>query len=137
MSNENDFPDVYRLICLLENRQFDKESLNRIYLEQLQDERFFCFVYEQGHKIAGILNMKMENHLHYCGKVMMIMELAVLEEYRSQGIGSELFEYAVSFAKDHGCIRMELETSMWRERAHAFYEKHGMTKGHYYYSMNL
>jgi PhnO protein len=137
LSNVNDFPDVYRLICLLENRSFDYESLKRIYHEQLQDERFFCFVYEKDHEVTGLLNMKMENHLHHCGKVMMIMEFVVQEESRSQGIGSELFEYAVSYAKEHGCVRIELETSMWREKAHAFYERHGMIRDHYYYTMNI
>lgn len=134
---ERDVKEIKQLIDLLENRCFDEETFQRIYMKQLNDESYACFVYEHDGKILGCLNMRMEEQLHHCSKVAQILEFCVSEESRSEGIGRQLFQYALSYAKENGCEQIELETSLWRKRAHAFYEREGMIFDHAYYTMKL
>jgi len=50
----------------------------------------------------------------------------VVDEYsRSQGIGGKLLECAEQWAHEKGCSAISLRCNVVRERAHAFYERHG------------
>lgn len=137
IAEEKDTKDVQELIELLENSSFDSETFAAIFKDQLADERWTCFVYEVKGKIQGCLNMRMEEQLHHCAKVAQVLELIVKEDVRSKGIGSKLFDAACRHARENGCVQIELETSSWRKRAHAFYEKEGMNDDHVFYTMKL
>lgn len=136
-AEEKDTDICLELINILENRTFSREVFRELFREQLEDEKFACFLYEEEGKVLGLINVKTENELHHCAKVLFIREFVVLPDFRSRGIGKQLFEYALSHAKRCGCIRAELETGMQRTRAHAFYEREGMIRDHFYYTMNF
>ncbi len=52
-------------------------------------------------------------------------DIFVLEEYRRQGVGRDLFLKCVREAKRHDCGRMEWAVLTWNEKAIQFYEKLG------------
>ncbi len=54
-----------------------------------------------------------------------ISGLVVDERYRSQAIGRRLLERAERWAREQGCRAIGLRSNVIRERAHAFYERHG------------
>src|SRR5919197_5473216 len=54
-----------------------------------------------------------------------IAGLVVDETHRNQGIGAELVETAERWAREKGCRTMRVWSRIQRERAHAFYERHG------------
>jgi PhnO protein len=136
-SDEKDLEQIQRLTELLENREFDHEDFRRIYHAQLADPRYICFVWENETGIHGLLNMRMEAQLHHCARTAQITELIVDEECRGKGTGKQLFTHACAYAKEQGCAQIELETSLWRKRAHAFYEREGMISDHAWYTMKL
>ena len=136
-AEEKDTDICLELMNILENRTFDRDLFAGLFKEQLEDDKFACFLYEEEGKALGLINVKMENELHHCAKVLFIKEFIVLPDCRSKGVGKQLFEYTLSYAKECGCIRAELETGMKRVRAHAFYEREGMIKDHFYYTMNF
>ena len=136
-AGKEDRERIQQLTELLESQQFNTEDFEKIYLDQLNDERYVCFVYETEEGILSFLNMRMEAQLHHNAKVAQILELVTEENRRSQGIGRELFLYACDYAEKNGCVQIELETSLWRRRAHAFYEREGMTADHAYYTKKL
>ncbi len=136
-AGKEDRERIQQLTELLESRKFDPEDFAGIYLDQLNDERYVCFVYETEEGILAYLNMRMEEQLHHSAKVAQILELVTQENKRSLGYGGELFRYACDHAKQKGCVQIELETSLWRKRAHAFYEREGMTADHAYYTIKL
>ena len=70
-------------------------------------------------------------------KVAEVIEFCVDTKHRSQHIGAKLFEYAKTYAKDNGCVVLDLTTNQKRHRAHKFYENHGMDQTHYKYTLNL
>jgi GNAT superfamily N-acetyltransferase len=51
--------------------------------------------------------------------------LVVAEGRRSHGAGASLLEAAETWARNHGCRSMSVRSNVIRERAHAFYERHG------------
>ena len=51
--------------------------------------------------------------------------LVVDERVRSGGAGARLLAAAEEWARKHGCKGMSVRSNVIRERAHAFYERHG------------
>ena len=43
--------------------------------------------------------------------------------------GKALLDEALERARERGCFALELESAVWRERAHAFYLREGMKQG--------
>lgn len=54
-----------------------------------------------------------------------ISGLVVDERARSLGIGRRLLERAEDWAREKGCVSASVRSNVIRERAHAFYERHG------------
>jgi GNAT superfamily N-acetyltransferase len=51
--------------------------------------------------------------------------LVVDERFRSQRVGERLLARAEEWARENGCRAIGLRSNVIRERAHAFYERHG------------
>jgi GNAT superfamily N-acetyltransferase len=51
--------------------------------------------------------------------------LVVDERFRSQRVGERLLARAEEWARENGCQAIGLRSNVIRERAHAFYERHG------------
>lgn len=134
----NDLDGIYQMVCLLEECEFDRTEFERIYRNMLKEpERYVMLLAFQDDEPVAYLGMRMEELLHHNAKVCEILEFLVLPTTRSQGIGHRVFEYACQFAKDQGCVQIELSSNMRRLRAHAFYERQGMTKDHFNFTMPL
>ena len=54
-----------------------------------------------------------------------ISGFVVDERYRSQRIGMHLLARAERWARERGCREIGLRSNVIRDRAHAFYERHG------------
>ncbi len=128
---------IYALICDMEQTVLNKCKFDKIFTELIESADNYFLVYEDNKEIQGILHMRTEYQLHHCAKIAEVMELSVKEGARSKGIGCELFESACNKAKELNCLQIEVCCNRLRERAHKFYEKQGMQKFHYKFSMNL
>jgi len=53
--------------------------------------------------------------------------LVVDERFRSQRVGEHLLARAEEWAREAGCQAIGLRSNVIRDRAHAFYERHGYT----------
>lgn len=128
---------VKHLIEVLEETVFDEREFTAAFNAQLLDPHWHCFVCEAGGKIAALLNMRIDYQIHHAAKVAEILELVVEEDCRGQSIGRELFAHACEFAREEGCVQIELCSSMRRTDAHRFYEREGMRKDHFNFTMPL
>jgi GNAT superfamily N-acetyltransferase len=54
-----------------------------------------------------------------------ISGLVVDERYRSQRVGERLLARSEEWARERGCATIGLRSNVIRDRAHAFYERHG------------
>jgi (aminoalkyl)phosphonate N-acetyltransferase len=136
-AKRTDIKAIYDLICDMENTKLDDTKFEDIFRLYLEDDRIFCIVAENEKKIIGCLNLRIEYQLHHTEKVAEIMELAVKEEYRSKGVGKQLFEKVSEIAKDNDCLQIEVCCNQLRLKAHQFYERQDMHKFHYKFSKKL
>lgn len=54
----------------------------------------------------------------------------VRADYRSQGLGHAMFEWAIGEARRHGCALVQLTTDKTRTDAHRFYDSLGFVSSH-------
>lgn len=71
------------------------------------------------------------------GKYLEIEDLVTAEAARSKGYGSELFDWVVDFAQQHECRQVRLVSRVTRTDAHRFYERKGMRREAYYFSLDV
>lgn len=128
---------IYALICDMEQTILNKCEFDKIFTEKISNADNYFLVYEDNKEILGVLHMRIEYQLHHCAKIAEVMELSVKEGFRSKGIGNELFISACKTAKELNCLKIEVCCNRLREKAHKFYEKQGMQKYHYKFTMDL
>ena len=109
----------------------DKAGFHEAYRDYMKDDKMHCLVAEMDREVAGVLNLRIGTMLCRCGKIGEIVELAVRNSMRSQGIGHGLFQEAYHIAREAGCVRFEVSTNRTRLGAHRFYEREGMERSHY------
>ncbi len=59
-------------------------------------------------------------------KTLYIDDLCVDKSFRGKHIGKQLYDYAVSFAKENGCYNLTLNVWNCNDSAMKFYEKCGL-----------
>ena len=85
---------------------------------------------QQGN-IIGTLQISFLQYLTYRGSIRAQFEaVRVHEAYRGQGIGQQLFEWAIARAKKKGAHVIQLTTDKQRPEAKKFYEGLGFKASH-------
>ena len=80
-----DLPEIYQLICALEETAFPKEIFTWGYDAILANSSHLLLVAEEQGKVQGVLHLRMEFQLHHCDRIAEIMELIVSPAARSKG----------------------------------------------------
>ena len=86
-----DKEEIYNLICILENKEINKEHFDCVFENSLKDEDIIYLVYRD-EKIEGFLSFKIHHYLHHDHDTGEIVELVVLPEKRNLKIGKQLIE---------------------------------------------
>ena len=133
----SDCKKVYELICGMECRELPFDRFQLIFCDQLSSEHFYCLVEERDDCLIAVLNLRFEDQLHHTECIAEIMEFAVEEAFRGQGIGKTMLEEACKIAKEHGCSQIEVACNQLREETHRFYLREGMHSFHYKFSKSL
>lgn len=131
-----DINEIYQLICILENKEINKEHFDNVYKEGLKDQSTIYLVYRD-EKIEGFLSFKIHHYLHHDFDTGEIVELVVLPEKRNLQIGKKLIEKIEEIARERNLEQIELSTSTYRKDAHRFYERQGYEKLHYNYTKEI
>lgn len=136
-ATQADVDAVYNLVCELEDTRLDKDAFTKIFNNQISDDNFHLIVAQKDELVAGFLSLQIKENLHHAGKIAEIIELIIHEPSRGLKIGDLLFQAAKTFAKENNCLQFELCTNVRRLRAHRFYERQGMNKSHYCFTIPL
>lgn len=131
-----DVEDIYNLMCILENKELDKEHFVQTYQQNIQDEDVIYLVYKED-RILGFISFVVHHYLHHDRDMGEIVELVVLPECRGKRIGQQLLQAIENKAIDLHLEQIELSTSTYRKQAHHFYEQNGYEMLHYNYTKNL
>lgn len=136
-AREKHLNDIYRLMCVLENKELNKTHFEKCYILGLKSEDIYYYLYQYEDKIVGYISLYVHHYMHHDCDTGEIVELVVDENCRGQKIGSQLIEYVEDKARYLGLEEIELSTSTYRKKAHKFYETHGYIMNHYNYTKKI
>ena len=128
---------VYALICELEEQVLPQPEFEKIFGILLKLPEHFLLIGEIDSRAAAFLHLRVEWQLHHAAKIAEVLEFDVAQSYRCRQLGGQFFAYAKKLAQDNGCLQLELSSNMLREKAHGFYERQGMHKFHYKFTLPL
>ncbi len=95
----------------------------RLILEQPNRGRIF--VLRSVDKIIGMVNLLITISTAEGGFVLILEDLIIRQEHRSQGFGAQLLEYALDFARQKDFLRVTLLTDRMDEPSKHFFHAHG------------
>ena len=122
MVHHNGRPDIFKIGNKYSEEEL-KELLNNkqrpilVSVNESDEVIGYCFGIFQQHKDNSILTNI---------KTLYIDDLCVDEKFRGKGIGKELYEAALSLAKEKGCYNLTLNVWSCNESAIRFYESMGL-----------
>jgi ribosomal protein S18 acetylase RimI-like enzyme len=82
------------------------------------------FVAESNGQVLGWLHVS-ASYLLELPQRAEVNGLVVAEAHRSLGAGARLLDAAEAWARKKKCVSMSVRSNVLRNRAHAFYERHG------------
>lgn len=85
-------------------------------------------VARDGDDVLGMVNLLWTVSTALGARVALLEDMVTRPEARGRGIGGELLEAAVRYARDQGCRRITLLTDVDNDRAQAFYRHHGFVE---------
>ena len=135
----NDLPSIIKMLVddqLGSTREDASTPINSQYLEAFEiidnDPNNELIVLESSEKtVIGILQLTYIPYLTYKGSWRCLIEgVRVHENYRGQGLGTQLFEWAIKRAKGKNCNIVQLTSNKERSEAIRFYESLGFQASH-------
>ncbi|QWE24670.1 GNAT family N-acetyltransferase [Polynucleobacter sp. AP-Elch-400A-B2] len=129
----SDIPELVELLKALfdqeaefePNSEAQRKALSKIILDP---KIGIILVARDDEKILGMINLLFTESTALGAKVAILEDMVVLSKYRSEGIGSQLVDYAIGEAKKEGCKRITLLTDIENTKAQSFYQKKGFVK---------
>lgn len=115
----------------------EEAAARTVYERYLDRSDTRTFVAEDAGAIVGFVDMELRPRLNFLHPEAWIPDLIVAEGARSRGAGAALLTRCEEVARDAGCFSIELESAIWRERAHAFYEREGWTRAAHSFTKTL
>jgi glucosamine-phosphate N-acetyltransferase len=133
-----DFDQVCRLLSQLwPGLPSKKDALRKTFARALNSSRnrYFCAVDED--TVIGFCSLSIRESLWQQGLLAHVDEIIVDKKHRKRGIGSTLLEEAAAYAREKGCVRVELDSAFHRKAAHCFYKEQNFDKRAYVFSKAL
>ncbi len=130
--------DLLRQVCLVHHngrpdlfkygaQKYADEELIQIISD---DEKPVFVAVDEDNTVLGYAFCIFERHINdnilTDVKTLYIDDLCVDESLRGKHIGKQLYDYAVSFAKENGCYNLTLNVWNCNDSAMKFYEKCGL-----------
>jgi len=140
----DDLPQLADLLFDLFSQEADfipdrEKQMRGLRLILEQPNRGRIFVLRNQARIIGMINLLITISTAEGGFVLILEDLVVHKDHRSQGYGSRLLEHALGYARAKDFLRITLLTDKLEEGARSFYEQHGfkqsgMVPMRYYFS---
>jgi GNAT superfamily N-acetyltransferase len=98
----------------------------RLILEQPSRGRIF--VMRSADRIIGMINLLFTISTAEGGFVILLEDLIIHESFRGQGMGRELLNYVIEYARQKDFLRITLLTDRVGDNTLGFFEKHGFVR---------
>lgn len=122
----SDKSDIQRLFeRLTGSRISDSDVINRLdFINNSSIDSLYVYVLNDS--VIGLLGFRIRENIEENSRYGEISALVVDSDYRKQGIGKQLLEFAEQLANDLNCKGTWLVSGFGREeKAHQFYKSHG------------
>ena len=125
-----DLPELAELLHELFTKESDfrpdqTKQLRGLKLIIEQPNKGRIFVLRSYGKLLGMINLLFTISTAEGGAVIILEDLIVMQDHRSQGLGAQLLGYAIEFAKQKDFQRITLLTDRLDEPAKHFFHRHG------------
>ncbi len=132
--SDHDIAVCYPVIAELRPHLQEAEFVSTI--RHLALRTGFQLAYLSDGGVMAVAGYPVSEWLH-AGKYLEIEDLVTTSAARSNGYGSQLFDWLVAEAQREGCRQLRLLSGVQRTDAHRFYERKGMVHEAKYFSLNL
>ena len=141
-ATQDDLPQIIQMLVddqLGSSREDPSLPINQNYLDAFEiidtDSNNELIVLESDDSdkstIIGILQLTYIPYLTYKGSWRCLIEgVRIHKDYRGQGLGTELFKWAIQRAKEKHCNIVQLTSNKTRTEALRFYESLGFKASH-------
>lgn len=139
-ATENDVPHIVKLLAddaLGTTRETYRDPLPESYykafhnIDSDKNQELIVVEDEDDKSIMGTLQLSFIQYLTYKGGVRAQIEaVRVRKDKRGQGVGEQIFKWAIHRASDKGAHLIQLTTDKKRPEALKFYEKLGFKDSH-------
>jgi GNAT superfamily N-acetyltransferase len=123
---ESDFQqvvDLFSAFALFEKQP--EKMVNSVDRMMAEKEYFHCFVaVSDDDRILGYVTYFFAYYT-WIGKSLYMDDLYVKPEFRGKGVGTQLIQRVIGFAKESGCHKLRWQVSQWNSPAIAFYTSLG------------
>ncbi len=125
----SDVPSIFQLIQELALFEKAPEQVINSEMQLMKDgfgenPLFHCLVAEMDDVVRG-MSLFYYRYSTWKGKSLYLEDLIVTETHRNLGLGKQLFEATIDWAKMHHCVRMNWQVLDWNEPAILFYKNYG------------
>lgn len=86
--------------------------------------------------VVSVAGFRIHENLFH-GKLLYVDDLVTANDAQSHGYGKCLIQWLASYARDHGCQYLDLDSGVQRFRAHRFYLREGMVISSHHFSLKL
>lgn len=87
-------------------------------------------------KVIAVAGFRLGLNLAW-GRHMYVDDLVTDEQARSNGYGKQLLDWLISYAHEHGCQQLHLDSGVQRFAAHKFYLNNNMFISSHHFTLNL
>lgn len=140
-ATESDLPAVLELLSqkdLDDGNVLSIDDANAIFNKFKAYPNYSLYVAAIGTRVVGTFELLVMHNLAHMGKPSGIVEdVIVAAEFRYQGIGRKMMEYAMEVCRESCCYKLTLSSGFLRTQAHQFYEDLGFKRHGYSYSIEV
>ena len=138
IGDEGGIEDLYRQLHEADYISPGSASIRRALRALLRRPDEVLLVAVENGRIVGTNHVLIFRHLARALKPAAIVENMVVESRsRGAGVGDKLMDAALKIARRRGCYKLSLTSNRRRPKAHRFYEKFGMRRTHYGFTIYL
>jgi GNAT superfamily N-acetyltransferase len=102
------------------------------------DPAHLLVVMERAGTVIGTQHLMFLPGLSYKGATrLQIEEVRISSSERGGGLGTQLIEWAIERAREHGCLLVQLTSNAARVDAHRFYQRLGFEQSHAGFKLKL
>lgn len=137
------FPEFFSLLCELAKYEHldspDEDARARLQTDLLKESPAIeAYIGRYEKTPVGFATFFFSYSTFLARPTLFLEDIFVLESYRGNGYGKQLFEFCRNEARTRGCGRMDWMVLTWNEPSIRFYEKIGGSRlGWYTYRLEM